>query len=502
MKTRLDPSVNWLYETEPSPNTGGRIIAQPRGKTLGGSSAINGMAYNRGQRLDFDGWAQRGNRGWGYADVLPYFRRGEHKLGDGDEVFRGREGRLVVTDGEWKHPLCDAFIEGALSLGIPRNDDYNGQQQVGVGYTQRTIHKRRRMSAARAFLNPARHRKNLRIITRAHATSVLFSDKRAVGVAYVKGGRHGAAKEVSANREVILCGGTINSPQLLQLSGVGDPGLLGELGITCRHRLPGVGENLRDHYQNRIAVRVKNVTTMNERSHGWRLGAEIAKYFAGGQSILASNPTLVFCFWHSDENVRSNDLQITFTPATYSEAEKTALDEFPGMTCTVWQQRPESVGYIRARSTDPFEPPVIQPNYLDAEEDCRTVVGGLKLGRRLLRTDALAPYYVEEVLPGEHIASDAALLESARQGGASVYHIMGTCRMGPSSDPGAVVDDELRVHGLEGLRVVDASIMPMMPSANLNATAIMIGDKASDLILGKKPLEPEILPDSGAKPAI
>ncbi|MBT6272670.1 MAG: choline dehydrogenase, partial [Chromatiales bacterium] len=393
MKTRLDPSVNWMYETQPNPNTGYRVIEQPRGKTLGGSSAINGMAYNRGQRLDFDSWAQRGNRGWGYADVLPYFRRSERKLGEGDDAFRGREGGLVVSDGEWKHPLCEAFIEGAVSLGIPRNDDYNGHHQVGVGYTQRTIHKRRRMSTARAFLNPAKSRENLRVITRAHATTVLFSDKRAVGVAYVKGGRRGATKEVRASREVILCGGTVNSPQLLQLSGVGDPELLKDLGVICHHPLRGVGENLRDHYQNRISVRVKHSITMNERSHGWRLGAEIAKYFVGGQSILASNPTLVFCFWHSDENVRNGDLQLTFTPATYSETAKTALDDFPGITCTVWQQRPESVGFIRARSADPFEPPVIQPNYLDADEDRRTVVRGLKLARRLLRTDALAPFY-------------------------------------------------------------------------------------------------------------
>ena len=495
MKTRVDPSVNWMYQTEPSANTGGRVIEQPRGKTLGGSSAINGMAYNRGQRLDFDGWAQRGNRGWGYADVLPYFRRSERRLGNRDDVFRGRDGGLVVSDPTWRHPLCEAFIEGAVSLGIPRNDDYNGHQQVGVGYTQRTIHRRRRMSAARAFLHPARGRRNLRVVTRAHATSILFEGKRAVGIAYAKGGPRGGSRTVRASREVILCGGTINSPQLLQLSGVGPPGLLQALGIACRHPLPGVGENLRDHYQNRISVRVKNALTMNERSHGWRLGAEIAKYFTGGQSIIASNPTLVFCFWHSDQRVHNADLQLTFTPASYSAMAKTALDEFPGMTVAVWQQRPESVGYVRARSSDPFEPPLIQPNYLDADEDCRTVVGGLKLARRLLGTAAMAPYYDGEVTPGADIQDDDGLLEAARQGGASVYHIMGTCRMGPSSDPSAVVDDALRVHGLEGIRVVDASIMPMMPSANLNATAIMIGDKAGDLILGKQPLEPVVLPD-------
>lgn len=411
-------------------------------------------------------------------------------------VFRGREGGLVVTDAQAKHPLCDAFIEGAVSLGIPRNDDYNAHHQAGVGYTQRTIHKRLRMSAARAFLNPAKSRKNLRIITRAHASSVLFSGLRAVGVAYTLGGRGGVAKQVHANREVILCGGTVNSPQLLQLSGVGDSSLLGELGIECRHALRGVGENLRDHYGVRLSARVKNVSTMNERARGWRLGVEIAKYLSGAQSIVASNPTLVFCFWHSNEDVRNGDLQITFTPATCSEQGKSAwLDKFPGMTCTVWQQRPESVGHIRVQSADPFHAPLIQPNYLSAQEDCRTVADGMKLCRRLLHTAALAPYYEQEIHPGMHVDSDNALLESARQRGASIYHIMGTCRMGPSSDPSAVVDDELRVHGLQDLRVVDASIMPVMPSANLNATAIMIGDKASDMILGKQALEPVLLSD-------
>ena len=293
------PGLNWLYTQEPSEWTGGRRILAPRGKTLGGSSSINGHIYNRGQRLDYDGWAQRGNRSWGYADVLPYFKRIERRIGEGDETFRGREGAMTVTDIDQHHPLCEAFIAGAESLGIPRNPDYNGTSQLGINYAQRTIHKGRRMSAARAFLHPAMKRPNLTVVTRAHATNLIFEGKRAVGVRYRKGGRNGAPLEVRASREVILSGGTFNSPQLLQMSGVGAPAHLQSLGIDVRHALPGVGENLRDHYAPRVTVRVKNAATINERSRGLNLAAEIAKWCLGGKSILALSPTQVYCFWKS-----------------------------------------------------------------------------------------------------------------------------------------------------------------------------------------------------------
>ena len=487
------PGLNWLYTQEPSEWTGGRRIIAPRGKTLGGSSSINGHIYNRGQRLDYDGWAQRGNRNWGYADVLPYFKRLERRIGEGDETFRGREGALTITDIDQHHPLSEAFIAGAVLLGIPRNPDYNGESQLGINYAQRAIHKGRRVSAARAFLHPAMKRGNLTVRTRAHATSLIFEDKRAVGVRYLKGGRNSSAVEVRARREVILAGGTFNSPQLLQMSGVGAPEFLHKLGIPVRHALPGVGENLRDHYAPRFAVRVKNMDTINERSRGLRLAAEIAKWCVGGKSILGLSPTQVYCFWKSDPALETSDIQLTFTPASYREGYQGQLEMEPGMTAAPWQQRPESKGYVRIRSVDPFEQPSIQPNYLTEETDRRVLVAAMRLARRLLTSKPLEPYFDYEDFPGPDVQSDDELLAAAKERGTTTFHPMGTCRMGPDSDPTSVVDDELRVHGLQGLRVVDASIMPMMLSANLNAGVMMVADKASDLIRGTQPPQPIVL---------
>ena len=495
MRTIVDPSVNWLYQTEPCEGTAGRRIAQPRGKVLGGSSSINGHIYNRGQRMDFNVWAQMGNRGWGYADVLPYFKRSERRIGEGDDTFRGREGEFVVENLGWDHPLCQAFISGAVGLGIPRNYDYNGAVQEGVGYFQRSIHRRRRMSAARAFLHPARGRRNLVVRTHAHATAIVLEGGRAAGVTYRQGGRDGPEATVRANREVVLCGGAINSPQLLQLSGIGPPDLLKSIGVEVRHALPGVGEGLRDHYPVRLVARVRNMETINESSRGLRLAGEVVRYFLGMRSILTLQPTLVHVFWKSDEALDAGDLQLTFTPASYKEGVQSALDDFPGMTVAAWQQRPESSGWVRARSSDPFAKPLIQPNYLLDSIDQRCIVGGIKLARRLLGTPELAEYYAGEEVPGAEVRSDDELLDFARRRGTTAFHVMGTCRMGPRSDPANVVDDELRVHGLEGLRVVDASIMPTMPSANTNASTLMIGEKGADLILGRAPPAPVALRD-------
>ncbi len=495
MYTLVNPKVNWLYTSEASEWTGGRRIAAPRGKTIGGSGSINGHIYNRGQRMDFDGWAQRGNRGWGYADVLPYFRRTERRIGESDATFRGRDGALDITDLEWRDPLCEAFIEGAVQMGIPRNPDYNGTTQAGVSYVQRLVRNGRRFSSARAFLHPAMKRPNLAVRTHAHATEIIFESKRAVGVRYSKGGRGGTPTEVHARKEVILCGGTVNSPQLLQVSGVGPSALLQSLGIAVKHDLAGVGENLRDHYAPRFVARVKNATTINERSHGLNLVGEVLKYAFTRKGILSLNPTLVYVFWKSDERVDNHDLQLTFTPASYKEGVQSKLDDEPGMTIASWQQRPDSTGYIRVRSGDPFEAPVIQPNYLAAESDRRVLLAGMKLARRLLSSKALAPYYDHEVFPGAKVQSDDELMEAAKQRGTTTFHLMGTCRMGPESDPTAVLDDQLRVRGVEGLRVVDASIMPTMPSANLNASVLMIAEKAADMIRGRQPLEATILKD-------
>ena len=496
MYTLVDPKVNWLYKSEPSEWTGGRAIAAPRGKTLGGSSSINGHIYNRGQRLDFDGWAQRGNRGWGYSDVLPYFRRSEHRMAsDADATFRGSEGSLPITDLEWRDPLCEAFIEGAVEQGIPRNPDYNGTKQAGVSYVQRIIRNGRRVSAARGYLHPAMSRPNLTVRTHAQATSVVLEGKRAVGVRYRKGGRNGTPMEVRARREVILSGGTVNSPQLLQISGIGPAPLLKSLGIEVKHALAGVGENLRDHYAPRFVARVKNATSINERSKGLRLAGEILKYVTTRKGLLTLNPTLIYVFWKSDESIENYDLQLTFTPASYKEGVQSTLDDFPGMTIASWQQRPDSTGYVRARSADPFEHPVIQPNYLGAESDRRVLLAGMKLARRLLGSKALSKYYDREEFPGAEKQSDADLMQAAKERGTTTFHLMGSCRMAPDTDPTAVVDDQLRVRGLEGLRVVDASIMPTMPSANLNASVLMIAEKAADMIRGKPALEATMLKD-------
>ncbi|MBS0525475.1 MAG: GMC family oxidoreductase N-terminal domain-containing protein [Proteobacteria bacterium] len=499
MYTLVNPAVNWLYTSEPSEWTGGRRIAAPRGKTLGGSSSINGHIYNRGQRLDFDGWAQRGNRGWGYADVLPYFRRSERRMSDtahaDDDTFRGRDGHLPITDLEWRDPICDAFIEGAVEQGIPRNRDYNGTQQAGVSYVQRIIQNGRRVSAARGYLKPAMKRGNLDVRTHAHATSIVFEGKRAVGIRYNAGGQRGRAREVRAAREVILCGGAVNSPQLLQISGVGPAKLLGELGIPVRHELAGVGENLRDHYAPRFVARVKNAETINELSHGPKLVGQVLKYAFTRRGILSLNPTLVYVFWKSDEAVDNYDLQLTFTPASYKEGVQSKLDDFPGMTIASWQQRPDSIGWVRARSADPFTAPLIQPNYLAVESDRRVLLAGMKLARRLLHSKALSKYFDREEFPGPQAQSDADLMEAAKKRGTTTFHLMGSCRMAPDTDPTAVVDDQLRVRGLESLRVIDASIMPTMPSANLNASVLMIAEKAADMIRGRAPLEAAVLKD-------
>ncbi|MGE0853521.1 MAG: GMC family oxidoreductase [Hyphomicrobiaceae bacterium] len=493
IKTYHDPRVNWLYSMEPSAWTGGRRILAPRGKTLGGSSSINGHIYNRGQPMDFDTWAQLGNRGWGYADVLPYFRRMERRIGDGDPTFRGRDGDLTVTDINWSHPLCDAFIEGAVEAGIPRNPDYNGKIQEGIAYAQRTIQNGRRMSAARAFLHPAMRRPNLHVVTHAHTASLVLEGKRAMGVRYLKGGRGGAASEVRARREVILSAGAYNSPQLLLLSGIGPVPHLASLGIPVRHALAGVGENLRDHYAPRLVVRVKNIDTINERVRGMRLVSEVAKWVFTRKGVLSLSPTLVYCFWRSNPDVANSDLQLTFTPASYREGVQGELEREPGMTVAAWQQRPESKGYVRLRSADPFDAPIIQPNYLDLESDRRVLLAGMRLARRLLKSRQLAPYYLREDFPGPEVETDDEFLEAAKKRGTTTFHPSGTCRMGPASDPVAVVDDQLRVRGLEGVRVIDASIMPTMLSANLNAATLMIAEKASDILLGKTAPEPIVL---------
>ena len=490
IKTLYNPKVNWMYKAEPSYWTANRSIDVPRGKTLGGSSSINGHIYNRGQRMDYDSWAQKGNNGWGYFDVLPYFKRCEQRIGYGDDTFRGREGGLQVTDLNYKHPLCDAFIAGAGELGIPINNDYNGALQEGISYVQRTTYKRRRVSTARAFLHPVKSRPNLEIKTNTLVCRVVVDNKKALGVELRGKGNQSNESYISANREVIISAGAINSPHLLQLSGIGSSELLKSIGVEVLHELSGVGENLRDHYAPRFCGRVKNISTINEQSKSLAMVGEVVKYFVGGKSILNLSPSMVYGFWHSNPDLKTNDLQFVFAPASYKLGNHGLLADHPGFTVAAWQHRPESKGWVRARSADPIEKPLIQPNYLSEEVDRKVTVAAMKLSRELMQSNALKPFFDGEEYPGAEVQSDDELLDAARQWGSTTYHVMGTCRMGPASDLTAVVDDTLKVRGIESLRVIDASIMPSMLSANLNAGTMMIAEKGADLILGKTPPEP------------
>ena len=477
IKTFQNPRFNWCYTTEPVAGADSRPIYFPRGKLLGGSSAINGSLYVRGQPRDFDTWAQLGNRGWSYDEVLPYFRRSEDRS-SGADAFHGAGGPQHVSDINERHPICEAFIAGAESLGVPRNPDYNGAEQEGVAYYQRTIRNGRRHSAATGYLAPIRRRPNLHVVTGAHVLRLDVVERQAVGVTYRRGGQ---THRAVADGEVVLSAGTINSPHLLQLSGIGPAERLAEIGIAPVHDLPGVGEGLQDHFATRVAHRVVLGRTLNERARGPRLWWEVARWLATGQGVLSLSPAHVGAFIRSHPSLDAPDLQIVFTPASYSEGVTGKLQPFPGMTCGVWQMRPHSRGWVRTRSADPALAPAIQPNYLADEADRRAAVDGLRWARRLLDSAALAPYRGVETTPGPDVQTDDALLAYARARGSTVYHAISTCRMGV--DRAAVVGPDLRVHGLDGLRVVDASVMPAMVSANTNAATLMIAEKASDLIL-------------------
>ncbi|WP_295850519.1 FAD-dependent oxidoreductase [uncultured Xylophilus sp.] len=484
IKVGYDPRYTWSFSTEPGEGTAGRRITTQLGRTLGGSSSINGFNYTRGVPADYDGWAARGNPGWAYADVLPYFKRTERRIGAADPRWRGTDGLLPITDCDWRHPLCDGFIDGADALGIPRDTDYNASDQAGAGYYQRWIQHGRRVSAAKAFLAPAMRRPNLQVRTGAHATAVRFDGRRATGVRF-RAAPGAPERTVSARREVILCAGAANTPKLLQLSGVGAPALLQSLGIAPVHALPGVGEGLQDHFMVRSIVRVQGVQTINGTARGWRLLAEIGKWMARRPSVLAISPSVAYAFAKSRPDAPAVDLQFHFSPGSYASGIAGRLDDFPGMTLGFYQLRPESAGFVRATSADPFAPPAIQPHYLAAEGDRRTVVDGLRLARRLLHTPALQRYIAADEAPPASATSDEALLDYARQRGGTAWHFMGTCRMGPADDPMAVVDAELRVHGLEGLRIADASVMPAMPSGNTGAPTMMVAEKAADLVQGR-----------------
>lgn len=485
IKNIYSPKLTWGFKSKPNSATANRSFPLPQGRVLGGSSSINGLNYVRGQAADYDNWAQMGNTGWSYAEVLPYFKRSERRIGPSDDAVRGREGELPITDLDLIHPICEAFIEGAAQMGIPRNPDYNSGDQAGTGYFQRTVHKGYRYSAAKAFLRPARKRPNVDIRTNAHAAEILFDGSRASGVRYHQGKQSNSTIEVRARREVILCAGALNTPKLLQLSGIGPADVLGYLGIKVRLDLRGVGNNLRDHYGVRMVSTLKDVKTFNSMAQGLPLGFEIAKWLLGRPSLLSVSPSLAHLFWKSSDALETPDLEYVMTPASFREGTVGLLDKVPGMTVGVWQMRPESHGYVRPVSQNPFDPPEINPNYLSDPRDQQVLLRSIHLGRKLMTTTPLQPWLTGQTNPDQNLQSDDELLDWARREGITVYHMIGTARMGPDGDPDAVVDSQLRVRGLQGLRVADASVMPVMPSGNTNAPVMMVAEKAADMILGK-----------------
>jgi choline dehydrogenase len=476
MKLLDHPKLTWGYHAEPDPGTAGRAILYPRGRVLGGSSSINGLIYVRGQPEDFDHWAQLGNRGWSWDDVLPYFKKAENWEGEANE-WRGKGGPLFTSRMTDIPPLCRAVIEAGQQIGLEYREDVNSLPHGGIGYCQQTRGGRRRASAARTYLRPAMKRPNLQVITKALVRRILFDGKRAIGVEYERGG---AVERADAVREVILSAGAVNSPHILQLSGVGAPEHLTRIGIPVHHALPGVGQNLQDHYIARVSYPVKGTTTINERSRGPALAAEILRYLVTGKGMLTYSASLAAASVKVLEESATPDMQISIAPGSFKDGQIGELDDFPGITAGAWQMRPLSRGYVEAKSGDPREAPSINPRYLSDPTDRRAMIGGLRFVRRLFSAPALARYCAAEILPGAQVESDDELLDYARQKGSTVYHATCTCKMG--SDQRAVVDDQLRVHGLEGLRVIDASVMPTVTSTNTNAPTIMIAERGAELI--------------------
>jgi len=479
MKLLDHKTLTWGYHAEPDPGVNGRSILYPRGKVLGGSSSINGMIYVRGQPEDFDHWAQLGNRGWAWDDVLPYFKAAESWEGGADE-FHGDGGPLLTSRTADKPELCYKIIEAGTQIGLEYHEDVNHLPPgagENIGWVQQTRRGRRRQSAARTYLRPALKRPNLQVVTGALVHRVVLDGRRAVGVEFSRGG---AVERADAAAEVILAGGAIGSPHILQLSGIGDPAHLGRIGVAVNHALPGVGKNLQDHFLARVTCQVEGASTANEKSRGLPFLGEVMRYVFAGTGLLTYAASLVCASVKVLAESATPDVQILFANASIAPGPVRRLDDKPGMTGGMWQMRPLSRGYVEAKSADPRDAPAINPRYLSDETDRRCAVGGLRAARRLFAAPALKPYVVGELLPGAAVQSDDELLDYLRQTGSTVFHATCTCKMGP--DAMAVVDDRLRVHGLEGLRVVDASVMPTVTSTNTNAPTIMIAEKGAAMI--------------------
>lgn len=475
-----NPAANWLYSSEPEPNTNGRRLNVPRGKLLGGSSAINGLAFVRGQAQDFDTWAQMGNYGWRYEDVLPFFRRMERYEGEGDDKYRGREGPLRVTNPQPVGPFFPALIEAAAQVGIAHNPDYNGATQDGIAMSQATIANNRRMSTAHCYLDPIRKRPNLRIVTGALTEGLILDGTRCAGVRYATGEtRH----EARCAREVVISAGTINSPQLLELSGIGQPDRLRALGIEVRHALPGVGENLRDHYapRTRWAVGAKGIT-YNDRARGLGMVGQAIRYALFQPGLLNAVGAPIRAFVRSREGLEAPDALLGWVPMwTEATPNGPKIARESGVTCYAHPMRPESTGHIHIASADPRKAPSINFNFLSSPLDGEITVRAVRIARAIMTAPALAHMRVTEVGPGPALQTDDEILAWVKRVAETTYHPVGTCKMGV--DPMAVVDPRLRVQGIHGLRVADASIMPRLTSGNTNAPAIMIGEKAAHMVL-------------------
>jgi choline dehydrogenase len=473
-----NPAANWLYASEPEAATGNRRVPIPRGKLLGGSSSINGMVFVRGQSQDYDTWAQLGNRGWSYREVLPIFRDMESYQGDGDDEYRGRAGPLKVTESNETGSLYDALIKAAGEVGIRYTKDYNAAAQDGIGMTQATIRNGRRMSTARCYLDPARSRPNLTIQANALTSSLLLDGKRCVGVRYTTNGQQ---YEARAGREVIVSGGSINSPQLLELSGIGQPELLQGLGIEVRHALKGVGENLRDHYAPRMKWNVPPALgmTYNDKARGLGLVWQALKYAFTHKGLLGLPAAPIRAYVRTRAGLDAPDAGISWVP--FLVGENFQLAKHSGVTAIMHILRSESTGTIHISAKAPNRPPAIRFNFLSAQLDREVTLEAMRITRRIMTAPSMQGIATDEIAPGVNLKADDELLDWVRNNAETTYHPVGTCKMG--SDPMAVVDDQLRVHGLQGLRVADASIMPTLTSGNTNAPSIMIGEKASRMIL-------------------
>ena len=473
-----NPAANWLYSSEPDEGTGQRRIPIPRGKLLGGSSSINGMVFVRGQSQDYDQWAQLGNRGWSYREVLPIFRDMESYQGTGDEEYRGRNGPLKVSENFETGPLYDALIKAAGEVGIAYTKDYNGAKQDGIGMTQMTIRGGRRMSTAVCYLNPARTRPNLTIEPNAHTECLLLEAKRCIGVRYTVNGQQ---REARAAKEVVVSAGSINSPQLLELSGIGNPDVLQALGIEVSHALKGVGENLRDHYSPRMkwTVPASLGMTYNDKARGLGMVQQALKYALTHKGLLGLPASPVRAYVRTRAGLDAPDAAISWIP--FLSDPNFRLAKQSGVTAIMNILRSESTGSIHVTSKSPCTPPAVRFNFMTAQLDRDVTLEAMRITRRIMTAPAMQGIATDEIAPGVNIQSDDELLDWIRKNAETTYHPVGTCKMG--SDPMAVVDDQLRVHGMQGLRVADASIMPTLTSGNTNAPSIMIGEKASRMIL-------------------